>query len=114
MILKYFLFKPLINCSDTQFARFQQEIDGHSLLDGSKLEVVGGRPGMYFVLERRTPARTSVSSPTQEELSTVVAAARLVAVRQGLPEDCPVMVVNRRSGLFDDLVHLRPTRQTDH
>jgi len=102
MILKYFLFKPLINCSDTQFARFQQEIDGHSLLDGSKLEVVGGRPGMYFVLERRTPARTSVSSPTQEELSTVVAAARLVAVRQGLPEDCPVMVVNRRSGLFDD------------
>ena len=102
MSLKYFLFKPLINCSDAQFAQFQQAIDGRRLADGSELEVFGGRPGVYFAFERRSPVRRSVSSPTQEELSAVVAAARLVAVSQGLPEDCPVMVLNRRSGLLDD------------
>ena len=102
MALKYFLFKPLINCSDAQFAQFQQAINGRRLADGFELEVVGGRPGVYFAFERRTPERRSVSSSTQEELSAVVAAARLVAVSQGLPEDCPVMVLNRPSGLLDD------------
>ena len=116
MSLKYFLFKPLINCSDAQFAQFQQAIDGRRLADGSELEVFGGRPGVYFAFERRTPVRRSMSSPTQEELSAVVAAARLVAVSQGLPEDCPVMVLNRRSGLLDDeptLVSKEQTIQTE-